>query len=393
MVKMSTGAADLNLPAAGSAKTNNDTKGVSDDFKKLLQGKQESSDSKANQEVSKSTKPETQKTEVPGDSKEETKETDDSLQTQELLVAYQMSQGIRPELIQAEDITADMSAAGTVATETEGILTEEEGLQMQMPVQEQASEVQIPVVETPQSTEKGSETGEPVAEQVPVLSEEAGPMVAEPQKEAQQSQILSENEQVVQTPHAQKKEVKAAPEAAETTQADNTDIVAEQAVSAAALPADSAEAVEAQPEQPVRVHVQQPEELPEKVTDQLLAKMADGVKEFEIHIEPEHLGKIAVKILYADGQANISIFCSEKHALDVLGNNAREIGNVIARNFGGETTIIVEKQETDYLHQHQEENQQGGQEERQGQQKGGEKKQTQEDAEQFLQKLRLGLTG
>lgn len=128
------------------------------------------------------------------------------------------------------------------------------------------------------------------------------------------------------------------------------------------------------------------------MADQLLSKISEGVQEFEIHIEPENLGKIAVKVLYEDGQATVSIFCTEKKTLDLLGNHARDIGNIIERNLGGETKIFVEKQETDYLEQNREQNQHGKQEE-QRQQKEESKKEDAEDAEQFLQKLRLGLMG
>ena len=148
---------------------------------------------------------------------------------------------------------------------------------------------------------------------------------------------------------------------------------------------------DANPQEVTTVHVAQPEELPDKLTDQILGKMQEGVQSFEIEIEPENLGKIAVKIMYEDGQATVSILCTEKKALDVLGNHAREIGGIIDRNLGGETKIFVEKQEPDYLNQNKDENQHGKQDE-QGQQKESHKKQDSEDSEQFLQKLRLGLT-
>lgn len=76
--------------------------------------------------------------------------------------------------------------------------------------------------------------------------------------------------------------------------------------------------------------------------------------------------------------------------MEALSQNVREIGNIIDRNLGGETTIIVDKQETDYLNQTRDENQQ---EDQNGKQQKEEKNQNQdgEDAEQFLQKLRLGL--
>ena len=64
---------------------------------------------------------------------------------------------------------------------------------------------------------------------------------------------------------------------------------------------------------------------------------------------------------------------------------------MLSKNFGGETTIIVDKQETDYLNQTRDENEQANQE--QQKQKENSKNQDSEDAEQFLQKLRLGLAG
>ena len=124
---------------------------------------------------------------------------------------------------------------------------------------------------------------------------------------------------------------------------------------------------------------------------QILGKMQEGADSFEIEIEPANLGKIAVKIQYQDGQATVSIFCTEKRALEVLGDRAREIGVIIDKNLGGETKIIVEKQEPDYLNRNNDENQQGKQDERE-QQKENHQKQDSEDSEQFLQKLRLGLT-
>ena len=66
------------------------------------------------------------------------------------------------------------------------------------------------------------------------------------------------------------------------------------------------------PKETVTVQVRQPEELPEQVTGQIVTKMENGIDEFEIHIEPENLGKIAVKISYQQGEANVSLICSER---------------------------------------------------------------------------------
>lgn len=147
----------------------------------------------------------------------------------------------------------------------------------------------------------------------------------------------------------------------------------------------------AQEESVTTMTVRQPEEIPQKLTEQLLVKTARGVNEFEIHIEPVNLGKIAIKILYEQGQTTISILCSEKKTMELVGQNARDIGNVMEQNLGGTTTIILDKQDTDYLNQERNDNGQAEREAQQEKQKEEGRKHKAEDAEQFLQKLRLGL--
>lgn len=181
--------------------------------------------------------------------------------------------------------------------------------------------------------------------------------------------------------------------AGEESQAQSNDHQAEQTAAAPVAQAPVRDMSDnMKPQEVTTVHVAQPEELPEKLTDQILGKMEEGIQSFEIEIEPENLGKISVKIMYEDGQATVSILCTEKKALDVLGTHAREIGGIIDRNLGGETKIIVEKQDPDYLNQNKDENQQGKQNE-QEQRKEEQKKQDTQDSEQFFQKLRLGLMG
>lgn len=116
------------------------------------------------------------------------------------------------------------------------------------------------------------------------------------------------------------------------------------------------------------------------------------MNEFEIQIEPEHLGKIAIKVLYEHGQTTVQIACSEKRTQELIGQNAREIGNVMERNLGEETTVYVEKQTPDYLNQNGKENDHSGRESEQERQREENRKHKTEDAAQFLQKLRLGLS-
>lgn len=147
-----------------------------------------------------------------------------------------------------------------------------------------------------------------------------------------------------------------------------------------------------QNEPAARMEVRQPEEIPEKLTEHLLTKLSRGVKEFEIQIEPENLGKIAVKILYEQGQTTVSILCSERKTMELMARNAREIGNVMEQNLGDSTKIIVEEQKPDYLNQEKNDNDHTGRDSEQERQKEENNKHKAQDSQQFLQKLRLGLT-
>lgn len=139
------------------------------------------------------------------------------------------------------------------------------------------------------------------------------------------------------------------------------------------------------------IHVSKPEEIPQKLTEELVVKTGKGVKEFEIQLEPANLGKIAIKVSYEQGQTMISILCTEKKTLDLISHNAREIGYVMEQNLGDTTTIYVDKQENDYLHQNGEGQDHTGRDSEQERQREENRKNQTDDSQQFIQKLRLGL--
>lgn len=139
------------------------------------------------------------------------------------------------------------------------------------------------------------------------------------------------------------------------------------------------------------IQVSKPEEIPQKLTEELLVKTNEGVKEFEIQLEPGNLGKIAIKVNYEQGQTVISILCSEKKTLDLIGLNAKEIGYVMEQNLGDTTTIYVDKQENDYLQQNGEGQDHTGRDSEQERQREENRKNQTDDSQQFIQKLRLGL--
>ncbi len=385
MVNVNVKAPDIGFQAPDSKKTG--STGIkntqSDQFKKLLQGKQDENQDAGTTEVSKDTEPE--KTEAPkepeegkgeevkDETAEETAGTDDS-QARGLLAAYQMSQGMRPEVLTAEpEVVIEMPEAvqaetGVTPVETAGageMITE--AAAEQMPVQPETAEAVKPAevhVQTEAKPQEAVQVKAPEVQEAAPERVEAAPV----RREAVRTQSTGEE-----------------------NQSQANDYQAEQSAAAPVAQTPVKNIQEDVPREVTTIHVAQPEELPDKLTDQIVGKMQEGVQSFEIEIEPENLGKIAVKIMYEDGQATVSILCTEKKALDVLGNHAREIGGIIDRNLGGETKIFVEKQEPDYLNRNNDENQQGRQDGQEQQKESG-KKQEADDSEQFLQKLRLGLT-
>ena len=114
MDKLSVKGSDISLSLAGSKKTNNRTGGVTDDFRALLTGKQtDSQGAKDSKEITKDSQDtkdtEPGKDQVTNDTKKDAvseeqgkpeKVEEPDKQTEGLMAAYQMSQGMRPEMIQ-----------------------------------------------------------------------------------------------------------------------------------------------------------------------------------------------------------------------------------------------------------------------------------------------------
>lgn len=393
MVNVSVKAPDIGFKSAdtGKSKSTGANGTSSDQFRKLLQGKQDDiqADSKT-QETSKDVKQD--KTEAPkdvkkdteddskADGKEDSAKTEDNSQAQEMLAAYQLGQGLRPELIQAEpEVVIEVPEITLAKPETEAV--DAMAAVELTPQMEGTTGMELQAGTMDAGTAQQVQTETMIPAETKVQEADLG--------NGQEVQTVSaENVQPVSNRVNEVKDTSA--DNKKDTQTENPGT--EHAAAAMTQAPVRAAAEEIKPQEVVTVQVPHAEELPDKVADQLLSKISEGVQEFEIHIEPENLGKIAVKVLYEDGQATVSIFCTEKKTLDLLGNNARDIGNIIERNLGGETKIFVEKQETDYLDQNRDENQHGKQEEQRQQKEEG-KKEDAEDAEQFLQKLRLGLMG
>lgn len=145
------------------------------------------------------------------------------------------------------------------------------------------------------------------------------------------------------------------------------------------------------PTETIHVKISQPEEIPQKVLDSLLMKLASGKKEFEIQLEPQNLGKIAIKIAYEANRTTIAIACANTKTMELLANNARELGTIMETNLGSPVTVYIDKSGENYLNQYKENQEgQGKESQEQGQSNQQDKEQKDEQLN-FMQQLRLGL--
>lgn len=127
----------------------------------------------------------------------------------------------------------------------------------------------------------------------------------------------------------------------------------------------------------------------QKLSQSMADHMAKGRTEFEIWLEPANLGKMAIKVAYESGRAMISIMCTNEKAMEMISQNARNLGNILEQHTGNDTVVVVEHPESDYLQQQAEqENKEGYQ---QQEQNSGTQDDTDGETQTFLEQLRLGL--
>lgn len=359
---------DIQYPGADSVKGKKDTQNISDDFKKLLKDQP-----KEQNEVSESG----QAKQEPEDVKEpdeNTKDTNAAQAAAQLQISQMMYQVQNVPVQEDPVVGAAVEVAEVVPEVAAGIM---QNVETDVPVQQEAA-LTGKEQDTQAMPEDMAQAMPEALETVSVQAAESHDTQAGEEKGSSED-ILAKGDEVKKP--ANQEEYNYVQEGAEVQAAPTSNVHGAASLTRAATPE--------------KMYVRQPEEIPQKLTEELLVKTANGVNEFEIEIEPANLGKIAIKVLYEGSQTMISILCSEKKTLDLIGHNAREIGAVMEQNLGTTTTVIVEKQETDYLHQGENENDHSGREAEQDRQREeSEKEKAKADsAEQFLQKLRLGLAG
>lgn len=147
----------------------------------------------------------------------------------------------------------------------------------------------------------------------------------------------------------------------------------------------------------VRIKVAEPfhrvsQEMTEQLGNKISQKISDGVKEFDIQLTPEHLGKISIKISILETGVKVLLNCENQKTLGLLSERAEAIGQIVERNTGG--PAVVEIKEENYWNQQknatdQHANQNQGQDSDRNSGKNQHSSQT--EAEDFMHQLRLGL--
>lgn len=151
-------------------------------------------------------------------------------------------------------------------------------------------------------------------------------------------------------------------------------------------------AIHGQEEKAVTMPVNEnnPEELEDRLSKQILSQIKTGKDSMELQLEPHNLGKILLKVSYENNQVHVSIVCSESKTLKLISQSATEIGNILEANVERPFQVVVDKADVDYLNNRNQDQQGGGQEQQRQQQNH---KQSDDGGDDFAQKLRLGMFG
>lgn len=133
------------------------------------------------------------------------------------------------------------------------------------------------------------------------------------------------------------------------------------------------------------VNAESLEDLETKLSEQILKQIHVGRGELDVQLEPYNLGKIHIKVSYEENQVSVSVLCSESKTLKLLTHSAGELGSILENNLERPVQILVDKQGADYLNDQKEQG--SGQEQHQPQHEN----RKEENREDFIQKLRLGI--
>ena len=131
--------------------------------------------------------------------------------------------------------------------------------------------------------------------------------------------------------------------------------------------------------------------LPEDVAEFLSNKAELQHGEIKIELEPRNLGQITVKVNYSGGKANIVITAENPKTLHLLQTGAEDMGRILEQKTGEITKILVQEEQQAPSFQQQGQSTSENKEEAERRQREQQERAQQDNAEGFLQRMRLGL--
>lgn len=128
----------------------------------------------------------------------------------------------------------------------------------------------------------------------------------------------------------------------------------------------------------------------QKLSDSILKHITNEAREFEVWLHPRNLGSLMVKASYEEGRTTISLVSGEAKVIQSMLQNAGELADMLKIRLGGPMEVIIDVPNSDYL-EHQRDDQKSREHDQQRSQKEAVKEIGEENGENFLHQLRLGL--
>lgn len=323
---------------------------------------------------------------------EGTGEPDGKIPEEQYVLAAAMVMQPRPEIVQVE------TEPETVETETAVELLPEETASQPLAVETQADVPQDSAEPEVRTDFAPLAANESTGTKVPVTEENTAPKnEAEQIQEEEPAEIFQpiEDRDTPELPQ-NRTETAAKPEtgtetgAAKSTQDDfDEDFDIKGAWNEPVFTRTDAMPVKvAAPEKPVDLEAP---DAAEQLSDKLLNAAKDGLEQMQIHLSPEGLGELNVTISRLEsGGLSIVLRAADPRAAALLQQHTADLQHTMAGAVRGE--VEIEVQEPQSSHQQQLLNPDGGQEQGQREQQRRRQDNQKQESDDFMQKLRLGLT-
>lgn len=129
----------------------------------------------------------------------------------------------------------------------------------------------------------------------------------------------------------------------------------------------------------------------EKLSGNLSQQLKAGNTQYQIKLDPEHLGSVEVRISVSEGRAVVELSCASHKTAELLSQNARAIGVLMEQH--SQSQVSVEVRQNEESQWHEEQNGQGRDQGRDQEQQEHSDRERQEQGENssFGEQLRLGL--